>query len=73
MTDSDYTWYDECFRVEEGILWNSFLKDGTAVLSTLTKEMCITETRHYLKAKYINHLYLLFLNRHEERLKDLNK
>jgi len=51
MTDSDYIWYDECFRVEEGILWNSFLKDGTAVLSTLTKEMCITETRHYLKAK----------------------
>ena len=51
MKDSDYTWYDECFRVEEGVLWNSFLKDGTPVLSTLTKEMCITETRHYLKAK----------------------
>ncbi len=51
MTDSDYTWYDECFRVEEGTLWNSFLKDGTPILSTLTKEMCITETRFYLKAK----------------------
>ena len=51
MASDNVVWYDECFRVEEGILWNSFLKDGTPILSTLTKERCIVETRYYLKQK----------------------
>lgn len=52
MTIDDDFWIDECFRVQKcRFLWQSFLKDGTSVISSLTKEQCIEATRFYLKGK----------------------
>lgn len=53
MTMDDDFWIDECFRVQQTRwkTWNSYLKDGTAVITALTKEQCISATRFYLKGK----------------------
>ena len=52
MSIEDDFWIDECFRVQKcKILWKSFLKDGTPIISALTKEVCISATRFYLKGK----------------------
>ena len=52
MTIDEDFWIDDCFRVyKDRFLWKSFLKDGTGVISGLTKEDVIRSTRWYLKGK----------------------
>lgn len=48
----EYTWIDDCFRVEQKRwgTWDSFNKDGKCIISSLTEEECINATRWYLKA-----------------------
>ena len=50
---TEYQWIDDCFRVEESRLktWRSFNKDGGAIVTSLTEELCINVTRFYLKGK----------------------
>ena len=49
---SEEFWIDECFRVnKDRFLWKSYLKDGTELVSGLTKESVISGTRFYLKGK----------------------
>ena len=45
--------YDDCFRVEQSTwkTWNSFHTDGTKLVTSLSKELCINATRFYLKSK----------------------
>ncbi len=52
MNEEDF-WIDDCFRVEQSRwgTWQSYLKDGTAVILSLTKNQCIHATRWYLKGK----------------------
>ena len=42
---------DEAFYVEQTPykLWHSFDKDGKPLITSLTKELCISATRFYLK------------------------
>lgn len=50
--NEEYIWIDDCFRVEKGrFLWNSFSKEGNALISSLNKDSCISATRFYLKQK----------------------
>ena len=49
---SEDFWIDDCFRVnKDRFLWKSYLKDGTELVSGLTKEVVIHMTRFYLKGK----------------------
>jgi len=49
---SEDFWIDDCFRVnKDRFLWKSYLKDGTELVSGLTKEIVIRMTRFYLKGK----------------------
>ena len=49
---SEEFWIDDCFRVyKDTFLWKSFLKDGTELVSGLTKESVISGTGFYLKGK----------------------
>jgi len=49
---SEEFWIDDCFRVnKDRFLWKSYLKDGTELVSGLTKEIVIRMTRFYLKGK----------------------
>ena len=52
MNEEDF-WIDDCFRVQQSRwgTWQSYLKDGAALILSLTKEECILSTRWYLKAK----------------------
>ena len=52
MNEEDF-WIDDCFRVQQSRwgTWQSYLKDGTAVILSLTKHHCIHATRWYLKGK----------------------
>jgi hypothetical protein len=49
--DNNRIFYDEAFYVEETPykLWHSFDKDGKQLVTSLTKELCISATRFYLK------------------------
>jgi hypothetical protein len=49
----EYTWIDDCFRLEEKRwgTWDSYDKDGKCIITSLTKENCISATRFYLKGK----------------------
>ncbi|UYA57550.1 hypothetical protein SCREM1_93 [Synechococcus phage S-CREM1] len=54
MTDQDnkQTFYDDgAFYVEQTPykLWHSFDKDSKPLITSLTKELCISATRFYLK------------------------
>jgi hypothetical protein len=52
MSINDDFWIDDCFRVyKDRFLWKTFLKDGTGLVSALTKEDAISGTRFYLKGK----------------------
>ena len=52
MSIDDDFWIDECFRVtKERFLWTSYNKDGSGIISSLTKDQCIDATRFYLKGK----------------------
>lgn len=49
---SEEFWIDDCFRVyKDRFLWKTFAKDGTGLVSGLTKESTISATRFYLKGK----------------------
>ena len=49
---SEEFWIDDCFRVnKDRFLWKSYLKDGTELVSGLSKETVIHSTRFYLKGK----------------------
>ena len=45
--------YDEAFYVEQSRwkTWNSYDKDGTPLVTSLTEETCVSATRQYLKWK----------------------
>lgn len=45
--------YDDCFEVVQSAwkTWNSLDKDGTKLVTSLSKEFCINATRFYLKSK----------------------
>lgn len=47
----EYEWIDDCFRVEEKRwgTWDSYDKENKGILTSLTKESCISATRFYLK------------------------
>ena len=49
----EFEWIDDCFRVEEKKwgTWTSYDKEGKELLTSLHKELCISATRWYLKAK----------------------
>jgi hypothetical protein len=49
--NKERTFYDDAFYVEETPykLWHSFDKDGKPLITSLTKELCISATRFYLK------------------------
>lgn len=52
MTNSDtIEWIDDCFRVEQRKwgTWDSYDKDNKALITSLTKEICIDATRFHLK------------------------
>ena len=44
---------DGAFYVEQSRwkMWNSYDKDGNGIITSLTKENCISATRFYLKEK----------------------
>jgi len=46
-------WIDETFRVEESRwkTWKSFHKNGDPLITSLTRESCISATRFILKGK----------------------
>ena len=49
---SEEFWIDDCFRVnKDRFLWKSYLKDGTELVSGISKETVISSTRFYLKGK----------------------
>jgi len=50
---SDYEWIDDCFRVEQKPwkTWASYDKEGSEIITSLHKELCISSTRWYLQAK----------------------
>ena len=49
---SEDFWIDDCFRgYKDTFLWKSYLKDGTELVSGLTKEVVTHMTRFYLKGK----------------------
>ena len=50
---AEYEWIDDVFRVYETRLkmWHSAMKNGTELVTDLTKESCINGTRFYLKGK----------------------
>jgi hypothetical protein len=49
--DNKQTFYDDAFYVKETPykMWHSFDKDGKPLITSLTKELCISATRFYLK------------------------
>ena len=50
---SEIEWIDECFRVEEKSwkTWTSYNKEGGGIVTSSSKENCISATRFYLKSK----------------------
>jgi hypothetical protein len=50
---AEVEWIDDTFRVEESRwkTWKSFHKNGDALITSLTRESCISATRFYLKGK----------------------
>ena len=50
--------YDDCFYVQEKKygLWYSMDKEGNGLITSLTKESCVSATRQYLKWKQENRL-----------------
>jgi hypothetical protein len=50
---SEFEWIDDCFRVEQKRwgTWDSYNKEGKAIITSLTRELCINATRFYLKGK----------------------
>lgn len=50
---TDYDWIDDCFRVEEKEwgTWTSYDKEGTELITSLQKQICVSATRWYLKNK----------------------
>ena len=50
---AEHEWIDDCFRVYETRfkMWHSAMKDGTELVTALTKESCVSGTRFYLKGK----------------------
>jgi hypothetical protein len=48
---AEHEWIDNTFRVEESRwkTWKSFSKDNTAMITSISKEICIHATRCYLK------------------------
>lgn len=50
---AEVDWIDDTFRVEESRwkTWKSFHKNGDALITSLTREHCISATRFYLKGK----------------------
>ena len=50
---SEDFWIDDCFRVQQcrWKTWNSYDKEGNCIITSLTKENCISATRFYLKGK----------------------
>lgn len=46
-------WIDDTFRLEEKRwgTWTSYDKEENALVSSLTKELCIEATRFYLKGR----------------------
>lgn len=50
---AEHEWIDDVFRVYETRfkMWHSAMKDGTEIVTALTKESCISGTRFYLKGK----------------------
>jgi hypothetical protein len=48
---SEFEWIDDCFRVEQKRwgTWDSYNKEGKAIITSLTREQCINATRFYLK------------------------
>lgn len=51
MIMTEYTWIDDCFRVEQKRwkTWQSYGKDEKGIITALTEEECIRATRFYLK------------------------
>lgn len=47
----EYEWIDDCFRLEQSRwkMWTSYHKNGDGLITSLTKENCISATRFYLK------------------------
>ena len=50
---NEYEWIDDCFRVEEKRwgTWDSYDKEGKCIVTSLTKEHCVSATRFMLKGK----------------------
>lgn len=50
---AEVDWIDDQFRVEESRwkTWKSFHKNGDPLITSLTRESCISATRFYLKGK----------------------
>ena len=50
---AEVDWIDDEFRVEESRwkTWKSFHKNGDSLITSLTRESCISATRFYLKGK----------------------
>ena len=53
MSNEEDFWIDDCFRVyrQRWGTWISFDKEGKELVTSLTKESCISGTRFYLKGK----------------------
>lgn len=53
MSNEEDFWIDDCFRVQQQRwgTWTSYNKEGTGIITSLTKEGCISGTRFYLKGK----------------------
>ena len=50
---AEVDWIDGEFRVEESRwkTWKSFHKNGDSLITSLTRDACISATRFYLKGK----------------------
>jgi len=53
MSEENYEWIDDAFRVEQKRFgtWTSYDKDGKGILTSLNKDGLISATRWYLQAK----------------------
>lgn len=51
--EQNYEWFDDAFRVEQRRwgTWASYDKDGKEIITSLTREQCLSATSWYLKAK----------------------
>lgn len=48
---AEVDWIDDTFYVEQSRwkTWRSFTKDGKSMITSLSREQCVTSTRWYLK------------------------